>query len=252
MVGQGIADVRFLGVGDRLPLKAADGSLFAPRVLGIFTAESALLTNDLVVLPTSDLRRFFGMDPEVATDLAVSVRNPSEVDTVARKIQASWPDVRTMTRRQILQTYDAVFDWRGGVWVALLLSTVLSFVVLVWDRATGISAEEYRSIGVLKAVGWTTREVLELKLLEGSIISATAILTGLLAAQVHLVVFDGALFTDVLRGWSVLFPPVDVAPGLDAYTLLVCLPLAVLPYVAASLVPAWRAAVTDPDSVIRS
>lgn len=252
VVGQGVADVRFLGVGDRLPLRAADGSLFAPRVVGIFTAESALLTNDLVVLSTADLRRVFGMDVGVATDIAVSVRNPSEVDTVARKIQEAWPDVRTVTRRQILQTYDAVFDWRGGVWAALLLSTVLAFGVLVWDRATGLTAEEYRSIGILKAVGWTSREVLELKLLEGTIVSATSLLTGVVAAQVHLVVFDGALFARVLRGWSVLFPPFEVSPALDAYTLLVCLPLAVMPYLAASLVPAWRAAVTDPDTIIRS
>lgn len=252
LVGQGVADVRFLGVGDRLPLKAADGSLFAPRVAGIFTTDSALLTNDLVVLSTGDLRRVFGMEADVATDLAVRVRNPKEVDTVARKIQEAWPDVRTVTRRQILQTYDAVFDWRGGLWAALLMSTVLAFAVLVWDRATGMSAEEYRSIGVLKAVGWTSREVLELKLLEGSIVSAVSMLTGLVAAQIHLVVFDGALFARVLRGWSVLFPPFDVSPGLDSYTLLVCLPLAVMPYVAASLVPAWRAAVTDPDSILRS
>ncbi|HSL17251.1 MAG TPA: ABC transporter permease [Methylomirabilota bacterium] len=252
MVGQGVADMRFLGVGDRLPLKAADGSLFAPRVIGIFTADSALLTNDLVVMSTADLRRLFGMAPEIATDLAVEVYNPAEVDTVARKIQDSWPDVRTVTRRQLLQTYDAVFDWRGGIWAALLLSTVLAFAVLVWDRATGLSAEEYRSIGILKAVGWTSREVLELKLFEGVIVSAASLLTGLIAAQLHLVVLDGVLFARVLRGWSVLFPAFETAPAIDAYTLMVCLPLAVIPYVVASVVPAWRASITDPDSIIRS
>jgi hypothetical protein len=107
--------------------------------------------------------------------------------------------VRTVTRRQILQTYDAVFYWRGGVWAALLLSTVLAFAVLVWDRATGMSAEEYHSIGILKAVGWTSREVLELKLLEGGIVSDGSLLTGLVAAQIHLVVFDGAVFSRPAR-----------------------------------------------------
>lgn len=252
VVGQGVADLRFLGVGDRLPLQAADGSLVAPRVVGVFTSESALLTNDLVVLSTADLRRLFGMNADVATDLAVTVLNPNEVDTVARKIQTRWPDVRTVTRRQILQTYDAVFDWRGGIWAALLLSTVLAFSILVWDRATGMSADEYRSIGILKAVGWTSREVLELKLFEGLTVSAASVLTGLVVAQLHLVVFDGAVFTGVLRGWSVLVPPLETAPTLDAYVLLVCLPVAVIPYVVASLVPAWRASVTDPDSIMRS
>ena len=79
-----------------------------------------------------------------------------------------------------------------------------------------------------------------------------ALLTGLIGAQVHLVVFNGAVFAPVIKGWSVLYPSFDVTPRLSAYGLLVTIPLVVLPYVAASLLPAWRAAVTDPDTVMRS
>lgn len=252
VVGQGVAELRFLGLGDRLPIKRSDGSLFAPRVTGIFRATSALLTNDLVVMPTAELLRVFSIAPEHSTDLAVWVYNPREVGTVAKKIQEMWPDVRTITRRQLLQTYDAVFDWRGGLWLAALLSVVAAFAVLVWDKASGLSAEEYRAIGVLKAVGWSPRNVLELKMWEGTIVSLLSVLTGLVAAQIHLVYFNGAVFSRILKGWSVLFPDFDVAPGLDAYILLLCLPLAVMPFVAASLLPAWRAAITDPDSILRS
>jgi ABC-type lipoprotein release transport system permease subunit len=252
IVGQGVADERFLWVGDRLPLKGADGTLFAPRVRGVFTTESSVLTHDLVILPTATLRRVFAMDPAVATDLVVEIAQPAEVATVARKIQELWPDVRTISREQILSTYDAVFDWRGGVWAAILLSVVAAFAILVWDKASGLSAEEYRTLGLLKAVGWSTRNVMELCFWQGAIVSAVSLLTGLVLAQVHLVWLDGALFARLLRGWSVLFPPFDVRPGLDAYTLMLCLPLAVLPYVAASLLPSWRAAITDPDSILRS
>ena len=252
IVGQGVAEARFLWTGDRLPIKGADGELYAPRVVGIFTADSALLTNDLVVMPTAELRRIFGIAAELATDLAVSVHNPREVDTVARKVHQLWPDVRAITRSQILRTYDAIFDWRGGLWAALLASSIAAFAILVWNQAAGLSAEEYRTIGILKAVGWSPRNVLELKLWEGTAVSAVAILTGLIAAQIHLLWLDGVLFTRILRGWSVLFPDVDLAVDLDASTLLLCLLLAGVPYVAASLVPAWRAAITDPDTVIRS
>lgn len=138
------------------------------------------------------------------------------------------------------------------MWAALLLSCVAAFAILVWDKATGLSTEEYRTIGVLKAVGWKTADVLELKFWEGAVVSGLSVLTGLLAAQIHLIVFDGALFARVVKGWSVMFPDFDLAPGLDVYTMLVCLPLVVVPYVVASLVPTWRASVTDPDSVMRS
>lgn len=252
VVGQGVAETRFLGIGDRLPLKGADGQLFAPRVVGIFTTASAVLTNDLVVIPERLIRGIFAMDDGSATDIAVRVHNPNEVATVARKIQEMWPDVRTISREQILRTYDAVFDWRGGIWGALLLASIAAFAILVWDKASGMSAEEHRMVGVLKAVGWSSREVLELKVWEGMILSLVSCLTGLIVAQVHLLWLDGALFSRLLRGWSVIFPELDMKLHLDPFALSLCLTLAVVPYVVASLLPVWRLAVTDPDSIIRS
>ncbi len=252
VVGQGVADARFLWVGDRLPLRRADGSLFAPRIAGLFDAASSILTHDLVVLPADEVRRTFAMASDVATDLAVEVHNPREVTTVALKVQELFPDVRAIPREQVLATYDAVFDWRGGVWAAFLLSTVAAFGILVWDKATGLSAEEYHTIGLLKAVGWSPREVLELCLWQGAVVSGVSLVTGLLLAELHVVWLDGVLFSRLLRGWSVLFPAIQVHPGLDSLVVLLCLPLAVLPYVVAHLIPSWRAAITDPDTILRS
>jgi ABC-type lipoprotein release transport system permease subunit len=252
VVGSGLADLRFLGVGDRLPVKGFDGSLFAPRVVGIFESSSSILTNDLVVWRTDDLRRVFGIDPSLATDLAVEIHNRNEIDTVAAKILDRWPDARVITRDQILATYDAAFDWRGGLWAAFMASCVAAFAILVWDKGTGLSAEECRTIGLLRATGWKSREVMELKVFEGGLVSLVSLLTGLIVAQVHLIWLDGSIFARVIKGWSVLMPSFEIAPQLDWSTLLICGSLTVVPYVAANLVPSWRASVTDPDTVLRS
>jgi ABC-type lipoprotein release transport system permease subunit len=252
VVGSGLADLRFLGVGDRFPIRCFDGSLFAPRVVGVFTSTSALLTNDLVVLPTPDLRRVFGIDDTLCTDIAVEVHNSNEIDNVARKILERWPDARTITRQQVLQTYDALFDWRGGVWAACLMGCVAAFAILIWDKGTGLTEEEVRTIGLLKATGWKSREVMELRLLEGTVVSAISLTFGLLIAQIHLLLFDGAVFARVIKGWSVLFPPFPIHPDLDFSTLLVCVVLTAVPYAVASLIPSWRAAVTDPDTILRT
>ena len=83
-------------------------------------------------------------------------------------------------------------------------------------------------------------------------VSAVSMLSGLIAAEIHLIVFNGAVFAPIIKGWSVLYPPFEISPELGAYGLLVCIPLAVLPYVAASLLPSWRAAIIDPDTAMRS
>jgi lipoprotein-releasing system permease protein len=205
-----------------------------------------------VVLPTDDLRRVFGIDDNLCTDITVGVHNPNEVDNVAGKIREQWPDTRTITRAQILRTYDALFDWRGGLWASILLTCVAAFAILVWDKASGLTEEEVRTIGLLKAIGWKSREVMELKLFEGGIVSIFSLVSGIILAEVHVLWFDGFIFDRVIKGWSVMFPSFPVSAALDASTLLICTALTVVPYTTASLIPSWRAAVMDPDTVLRT
>jgi ABC-type lipoprotein release transport system permease subunit len=60
------------------------------------------------------------------------------------------------------------------------------------------------------------------------------------------------LLTPILEGWSTLFPAIDPAPRLDPYALAVLLLLTVVPYIVATIVPSWQAAITDPDPVMRT
>ena len=127
----------------------------------------------------------------------------------------------------------------------------MAFCILAWDKATGLSAEEQREIGILKALGWDTADVLELKLWEGLAISVTALLFGVIAAYLHVFLFGAPLLIPVLKGWSTLFPPLALTPRVDFYQLAVLAFLSVVPYVASTVIPSWKAAVTDPDRVLR-
>ena len=251
VIGLGVAAARFAGTDDIIPMKRADGGLFAPRVTGVFSADSALLTNDLIVLATDDVRGLFDIPDGHCTDLVVDVGNDRETDTIALKIQEALPDARPLSKERILATYDAVFDWRAGVSGMMVGLCTLCFLILAWDKATGLSQEQRRVIGVLKACGWRTGEVMVLKFWEGAAVSLTAFLAGLALAWAHLLWFDGALFAGVMKGWSVLLPTFTVRPRLDLFQFLLLLSLTVAPYVAATLIPSWRAAATDPMTALR-
>lgn len=250
-IGAGVAAARRVTTGDDLILIDANniGAIFT--ITGVFNAESRLLTEDLLVMPAEPLRRFFGMPAEMATDLAVSVSNPAEVETVAGKIKRALPDARPITRSELLRTYRAVFDWRGGMMLALFSSALLAFCILAWDKATGLSAGERREIGILKAVGWDTADVLLLKLWEGLALSLLAFLLGCALAFGMVFWWGAPVLGAVLRGWSVLFPTLKPTPYVDLYQIATLAFLTIVPYVASTVIPAWRAAVTDPDEVMR-
>lgn len=255
MVGPGVAstwrDDRPLVSGDEIMFRGFDGSPVAFTVAGLLDPRTELVSTDLIVLSEDGWRRLFGTPPGLYTDLAVKMRNEREAPTVAEKIVRGLPGTRPITRAESLRTYAAIFDWRGGYAVVLMLSACAAFLIFAWDKATGLSAEERAEIGVLKALGWDTADVLLLKVWEGAAVSLTAFALGVGAAYVHVFLGRAGLFEHALKGWAVLYPRFTPAPSVDLLQLSALFLLTVAPYALITILPAWGAAVTDPDTVMR-
>jgi len=250
-IGEGVARVRGIAVGDILSLRSYAGRPFAFRVEQLINPASALMTADLMLVNEADFREFFGIAPGLYTDLVLEVANPQEVRSVAAKILLALPDTRVILRDEMLRTYQSVFTWREGIVVVVLMSVVFAFAILVWDQASGLSAEERREIGLLKAVGWDTADILQMKLWEGGLIAMTAFSLGYLLAFAHIFYGSAFLFEPVLKGWSTLYPRFTLTPFVDGLQVATLFFFTVAPYTAATLAPIWQAAITDPDTVMR-
>lgn len=250
-IGSGIAASRHAYAGDIMTFRGPDGKSRGYTVKEVLPEESQLVSADLILISEGDYRLLSGIPSGYAADLALSVRNRKEIRTVAEKIRNLLPDTRPIIRDEILRTYDAVFNWRSGIMLVILCTALLSFVIFAWDRATGLSADERREIGILKAVGWETSDVLFMKFWEGTAISLTAFFAGILLAYVHVFFTSSALFLPVLKGWSTLYPDFRLVPFVDFSQVFTLFFLTVVPYTIATMVPAWRAATIDPDLVMR-
>jgi len=251
LIGQGVARARKIELGDELILVNSKGKGVLLNVVGTFTAAAEILTNDLIVMPEEEVINFFGLPEGRATDITVEVRNPNEIQNIAARIKRSLPDTRPITRQEIIRTYDAVFNWRSGMMLTIFSSALVAFCILAWDKATGISGEEKAEIGILKAIGWDTGDILELKFWEGLVVSLTAFLLGLIAAFTHVFWFSATILAPVIKGWSVLFPDFRLIPFVDVYQIFVIGCLTVIPYIASTVIPSWKAAITDPETVMR-
>jgi len=232
-------------------------SLFRPdlsqasfAIAGVFDAVTDVLTDDLIVMDIRDARDLFHISPAAATDLCVYVANLEEVPNIARKIAAALPDARVLTRSQISQTYQVVFGWRSGFASVCLLTALAAFVIFAWDKASGLSPEERREIGILKILGWETSDILAVRFWEGALIAGGAFIAGCTGAYIHVAYFDASLFRPVMVGWSVIHPSLRLVPSLQVSTLLLIFCFTVLPYMAATVIPAWRSAIVPTDSVL--
>jgi ABC-type lipoprotein release transport system permease subunit len=250
-VGQGVSRTLHAAEGDLIPLKGTDGAYASFEVARVFSHESELVSADLIEMPAADLRALFGIPEGYYTDLTLKVRNEKELAVVADKIRRLLTDTRPILRDEILRTYDSLFDWRSGLLLVIFAGAVAAFIIFAWDKATSLSIEERREMGVLKAVGWETSEVIAMKAWEGVIISLTAFFGGTLLGYAHVFFSSALLFEPVLKGWAVLYPRFQLVPHIDPYQVLALFFLTVVPYTVATVIPSWNAAMVDPDSIMR-
>lgn len=251
VIGEGVSKVLDLQGKALFSFFRPDLSLKAFAVAGKFQKKSNPGTYDLILTDFKAARDLFKIPDGYATDLLVSVTNPKEINTIAKKISEKLPDVRIITRPQITKTYDVVFSWRSGFASICLLTAVAAFIILAWDKASGLSPEERREIAILKILGWETRDVLAVRFWEGMLIAVLSFVIGASLAYAHVLFFEASFFKPLMLGWSVIRPPLGLAPTFHIADALLLLSFSVLPYLAATVIPAWRCAIIPPDAAVK-
>ena len=250
-IGRGVSRVLNVQKGDPIYFVGSDGKKINLRVADVMSSESEIVSSDLIEISETDFRNLFGIAKGYFTDVTLQVRNKKEMRTIADKIKILLPGTRPIIRDEILRTYDAIFDWRAGLLVFILAGAVFAFAILAWDKATSLSSDERREVGILKAVGWETSEVIALKSWEGMVISLSAFFMGIIFAYLHVFFASYVFFEPVLKGWSVLYPHFRLIPYIDFYQVGALFFLTVVPYTAATIIPSWKAATIDPDEIMR-
>ena len=243
---------RGMAPGGSLHLHAHAGEPLVLTISGVTPTATPLESAALVEVSEAAFRALTGMPEGHATDLVLRVRNRRELTTIAAKIGEGQAAARPIIRDELVRTYTSVFNWRSGIIIAALLVPVLAFILFAWDKAAGLSPDEQREIGILKAIGWETSDVVLLKCYEALGVSLAAFLLGGALAVASLALPQPFAVLPALLGWSTLYPPFWPGVAVGAYQVATLFFLVVFPYLVATVIPAWRAATIDPDRVMRT
>lgn len=251
VLGLGVARALAMRLGDALALPSANAKPPALTLVGTFAGPTDLYTADVVLCDEDDARAVLGYAAEQATDLAVTLATPDEAPIVARDVVARIAGARVLDRTQLARVYHLAYGRRAGFVLAAALPALLALLVLAWDRASGLGESERREVAMLKAIGWTTREVLLAKLVESLMVGGVATALGLVLGYAWVFWLGAPGLAQAMVGWSVVYPESALTPAVDGADLLGAA-LAVLgPFTLLSIVPAWRAAIVDPADAMR-
>jgi ABC-type lipoprotein release transport system permease subunit len=228
-----------------------NGEIKKVNLLGTFDRDTTFETNDVILLPKDLAYEVLDLDKDLATDIVVKVENVNEIETIATKIKSMFPDCKVYTKEDLKRSYETMFNYKGGLFLALFIVCLFSFFMIIYDKSSGLNSEEKKEIGILKAVGWSTNDVLKWKFYEGAIISFVAYLLGFILSFFYVYILKAPLLKDLFLGSSSLKPdfnlPFELNLELLAIVFFICIPI----YIAATIFPSWRASVGETDEVLR-
>ena len=229
----------------------SDGSLQRVTMGATLSKDLNLEASDVIIMNKDILRKIFDYKENEASDIIIHVYNPKEIATVAFKIQQKYPNFQVKTMQDIKNGYEHIFNYKGGFFLVLFIVSLLSFIIIVYDKLSGISSEEKKEIGVLKALGWRVEDVLYAKFYEGMIISLSAYLLGVFISLFFVYILQAPLLKNIFITNSALAPALHLPFVLDFETLFLLFLLSVPIYIAATIIPSWKIATLDADEVIR-
>ena len=228
-----------------------DGSVKKINIAGTFDSQTQLESNDMIVMSKENLRDIFELDEARATDIVIKVSNVNEIDMVALKIKQTLPETRVITNEEMSVSYENLFNYKSGIFLALFVVAIFTFFIIIYDKASGLSSEAKREVGILKAIGWRVEDVLKEKFYESFIISFFAYLVGITMAFGFVYLLQAPLLRNIFIGYSDLKPSFELPFVFDVQTLVLVFFLSVPIYIASIIIPSWRVATLDADEVIR-
>jgi hypothetical protein len=220
------------------------------RVAQRFPRETDLVSHDLVMLHPDDARRLLGLAPDEACDLALAVFHPDEAEALLPELARIFPwPVHIATRQETRKHYATAFGRRGGLAAILYIPAVAALALLT----AGVIRQQIGSrsrVGLLKALGWTSRDIVALQITKAAILGLPALAGGLTLAYALVYAPARTWAGTLLLGWQDPAPIMRLDAGQAAPVFLEVAGILLLPYLAAVLWSSLAQAASNPHDLL--
>lgn len=119
-----------------------DGSIKKVEVGGVFSSDIELQSNDMIIVSKELAYTILGMDEQYSTDIVVKVSNKDEIPTIVDKIKLKHPNTRVVTNEDYKVSYANIFDYKSGIFLALFITSLSAFFIIIYDKISGLSSLE--------------------------------------------------------------------------------------------------------------
>ncbi len=235
---------------EHFSFKTPDGRFKKVKVHQTLSSQTNLIANDMIIMPIELAREIFGLGEDEVTDITFNVPNDAEWDNIIGKLHLLFYDVRVVEKREIRKAYENLYNYKGGLFLILYLVAMVTFMLILYQRYSMVYSTERKEIGILRAVGWSIKDILKLKFYETVVVVLVSFVLGVVLAYLYVFIWDAPLLSQIFLGGANLPNHVEFVPVLEFGLLGSIFLFYAIPFLAAVLIPAWKIAVTPPKEAM--
>ncbi|WP_088341884.1 ABC transporter permease [Robiginitalea sediminis] len=245
ILGAGLADKFSLALGDRIQVSTPEGGVFPLKIVGLYQSGLAEIDNSQSFAQVQTVQRIMGKPTNYITDINVKLHRLEAAVPMARELE-------TLFRVRARDIQEANAQFETGTSIRNLITYAVSITLLIvagfgiYNILNMLIYEKMNDIAILKATGFSGRDVHQIFMSQALIIGLGGGLLGLLIG------FGLSHLIDSLPFETEALPTISTFPvNHDPWYYLIGIGFALVSTFIAGYLPAARARRIDPVKIIR-
>lgn len=230
---------------DSYDFKLSNSDLKNIKVFNSLPKDLNLVANDLIIMDINLAKEILNIKENESTDIVLNVPNNLERQNVKEQLLLEHSNLRILQKDELKKEYENMFNYKGGIFLILFIVVLFTFILILYQRYSMISSTDKKEIGILKAVGWSIKDIIKLKIMENFIVGFMAYIIGVVFSYIFVFILNAPILKHIFIGFSNMQNDFIFNPNIEINSLITLFLFFMIPFLSAILIPVWKVAVLD-------
>ena len=230
---------------DSYDFKLPNNDLKTIKIFNSLPKDLNLVANDLIIMDINLAKEILNIKENESTDIVLNVPNNLERQNVKEQLLLEHSNLRILQKDELKKEYENMFNYKGGIFLILLVVVLFTFILILYQRYSMISSTDKKEIGILKAVGWSIKDIIKLKIMENFIVGFMAYIIGVVFSYIFVFILNAPILKHIFIGFSNMQNDFIFNPNIEINSLITLFLFFMIPFLSAILIPVWKVAVLD-------
>ncbi|MGJ0328410.1 FtsX-like permease family protein [Aliarcobacter cryaerophilus] len=221
------------------------------KITKVLEKESNIISSDIIILDINLARDILGINRDFSTNIAFDVPNELERANIKQKLQRLDLDLNIIQKEDILKKYETIFNYKGGVFLILYLVVLFAFIMILYQRYSQVSINERKQIAIFKAIGYSVRDIIKIKMSENFVVAFVSYLFGVLLAYFFVFILNAPILKNIFIDFSNIKNDFIIYPYIEFSTFVTLFLFFMVLFLSSVLIPVWKISAINPYESLR-